>query len=79
MTYQADKRDFSTGHTFLIDQTEISNEYTNFAELIKAIKADPTGDFILAADLDALGLLAQMQIISLRHLAGLCTVKLVIL
>ena len=55
VTYQADKRDFSTGHTFLIDQTEISNEYTNFAELIKAIKADPTGDFILAADLDALG------------------------
>ncbi len=55
VTYQADKRDFSTGHTFLIDQTEISNEYTNFAELIKAIKADPTGDFILAYDLDALG------------------------
>ncbi|BDI01344.1 hypothetical protein LmYK1_05840 [Ligilactobacillus murinus] len=55
VTYQADKRDFSTGHTFLIDKTEVSNEYTNFAELIKAIKADPTGDFILAADLDALG------------------------
>ena len=56
VTYQADKRDFSTGHTFLIDKTEVSNEYTNFAELLKAIKADPTGDFILAADLDALGL-----------------------
>ena len=55
VTYQADKRDFSTGHTFLIDKTEVSNEYTNFAELLKAIKADPTGDFILAADLDALG------------------------
>ena len=55
VTYQADKRDFSAGHTFLIDKTEVSNEYTNFAELIKAIKADPTGDFILAADLDALG------------------------
>ncbi|MEY8662026.1 ZmpA/ZmpB/ZmpC family metallo-endopeptidase, partial [Ligilactobacillus faecis] len=55
VTYQADKRDFSTGHTFLIDKTEVSNEYTNFAELIKAIKADPTGDFILAADLNALG------------------------
>lgn len=56
VTYQADKRDFSAGHTFLIDKTEVSNEYTNFAELLKAIKADPTGDFILAADLDALGL-----------------------
>lgn len=39
----------------MIDKTEVSNEYTNFAELIKAIKADPTGDFILAADLNALG------------------------
>ncbi|WP_304974423.1 ZmpA/ZmpB/ZmpC family metallo-endopeptidase, partial [uncultured Ligilactobacillus sp.] len=57
VSYQVLDGDLIAGHSFLINKTptQTTNEYTNFKDLITAMNADPSGEFVIASDMDAFG------------------------